>query len=276
MFLIIVYNHLKFNRELLLRNTIHPTAIVSDQARLGESNIVGPHVVIEDEVQIGNGNSFLTGAVVKNGVRIGNDNRVHEYAVIGGLPQDLGFDPVTLSYVSIGNANTLREYVTIHRASKAEAVTRLGNKNYLMTEVHLAHDCQLGNHVIIAPSTGLGGHVHVADRAFISGGVMVHQFVHIGTLAMIGGNAKITQDVLPYMITDGVPGTVRGLNLIGLRRAGFTRADMQILKKGYHLIHRSAQPQEAILEALRGIDSPYALHLAEFIAGSTRGFHREK
>lgn len=259
-----------------MSNTIHPTAIVSDQAQLGDSNIVGPYVVIEDDVQIGNGNSLLTGALLKNGVRMGNENTVHEYAVIGGLPQDLGFDPTTLSYVTIGNSNTLREYVTVHRASKPRAVTRLGDRNYLMTHVHLAHDCQLGNQVIIAPSTGLGGHVHVADRAFISGGVMVHQFVHIGTLAMIGGNAKITQDVLPYMITDGVPGTVRGLNLVGLRRAGVTRSDIQILKKAYQLIHRSAQPQQAILDDLREIDSPYALNLAEFIANSSRSFHREK
>jgi len=259
-----------------LSNTIHPTAIVSDQAQLGENNIIGPHVVIEDDVQLGNGNSVLTGAVLKNGVRMGNDNSVYEYAVIGGLPQDLGFDAATLSYVTIGNGNTLREYVTVHRASKAQAETRLGDRNYLMTHVHLAHDCRLGNQVIIAPSTGLGGHVHVADRAFISGGVMVHQFVHIGTLAMIGGNAKITQDVLPYMITDGVPGTVRGLNLVGLRRAGFTRPDIQILKKAYQLIHRSAQPQQAILDDLRQIDNPYALHLAEFITSSRRSFHREK
>jgi len=214
--------------------------------------------------------------VLKSGVRMGNDNTVHEYAVIGGVPQDLGFDPTTPSYVTIGNSNTLREYVTVHRASKSEAVTRLGDRNYLMTQVHLAHDCQLGNQVIIAPSTGLGGFVHVADRAFISGGVMVHQFVHIGTLAMIGGNTKITQDVLPYMITDGVPGTVRGLNLVGLRRAGVTRPDIQILKKAYQLIHRSAQPQQAILDDLREIESPYALHLAEFIANSSRSFHREK
>ena len=259
-----------------MSNTIHPTAIVSDQARLGENNNVGPHVIIEGDVQIGNGNSLLTGAVLKSGVRMGNDNTVHEYAVIGGVPQDLGFDPTTPSYVTIGNSNTLREYVTVHRASKSEAVTRLGDRNYLMTQVHLAHDCQLGNQVIIAPSTGLGGFVHVADRAFISGGVMVHQFVHIGTLAMIGGNTKITQDVLPYMITDGVPGSVRGLNLVGLRRAGVTRPDIQILKKAYQLIHRSAQPQQAILDDLREIDSPYALHLAEFIASSSRSFHREK
>ena len=259
-----------------MSNSIHPTAIVSEQAQLGENNIVGPHVVIEDDVQIGNGNSLLTGAVLKSGLRMGNDNTVHEYAVIGGLPQDLGFDPTTLSYVTIGNDNTLREYVTVHRASKAQAITRLGDRNYLMTQVHLAHDCQLGNQVNIAPSTGLGGHVHVADRAFISGGVMVHQFVHIGTLAMIGGNAKITQDVLPYMITDGVPGTVRGLNLVGLRRAGFSRSDIQILKKAYQLIHRSSQSQQAIIDDLREIDSPYALNLAEFIASSSRSFHREK
>ena len=259
-----------------MSNTIHPTAIVSDQAQLGENNLVGPYVVIEDDVQIGNGNSLLTGALLKNGLRLGDDNTVHEYAVIGGLPQDLGFDPTTLSYVSIGNGNTLREHVTVHRASKLQAVTCLGDHNYLMANVHIAHDCQLGNQVIIANNAALGGFVHVADRAFISGGVAVHQFARIGTLAMIGGNAKITQDVLPYMITDGVPGTVRGLNLVGLRRAGFTRPEIQILKKAYQLIHRSAQPQQAILDDLREIDSPYALHLAEFIASSSRSFHREK
>ncbi len=259
-----------------MSNSIHPTAIISEQAQLGDDNTVGPYVVIEDDVVIGNGNSVQTGAVLKNGLRMGDGNAVYEYAVLGGLPQDLGFDSATPSYVTIGNGNTLREYVTVHRGSKAEASTRLGDNNYLMAQVHLAHDCVLGNQVIIAPGTGLGGHVHVADRAFISGGVMVHQFVHIGTLAMIGGNAKITQNVLPYMITDGVPGTVRGLNLVGLRRAGFSRTDMQILKKAYQLIHRSAQPQQVILDDLREVDSPYAQHLAEFIAGSSRSFHREK
>jgi len=259
-----------------LSNTIHPTAIVSEQAQLGENNIVGPHVVIEANVHMGSGNTLMTGVLLKNGVKIGDDNTIHEYAVIGGLPQDLGFDPATVSYVTIGNSNCLREYVTVHRASKQDAITRLGDENYLMTHVHLGHDCQLANRVIIAPSSGLGGHVHVADRAFISGGVMVHQFVQIGTLAMIGGNAKITQDVLPYMITDGVPGTVRGLNLVGLRRAGCSRSDIQILKQAYQIIHRSTQSRQGILEEIREMDSPYTLHLAEFITGSSRGFHREK
>lgn len=259
-----------------MNNTIHPTAIVSEQAQLGENNIIGPHVVIEANVQMGDGNTLMAGALLKTGVKIGNDNTLHEYAVIGGLPQDLGFDPAIASYVAIGNGNTLREYVTVHRASKQDALTRLGDENYLMAHVHLGHDCHLGNRVIIAPSTGLGGHVHVADRAFISGGVMVHQFVQIGTLAMIGGNAKITQDVLPYMITDGVPATVRGLNLVGLRRAGCSRSDIQVLKQAYQIIHRSAHPQQVILEELRQIDSPYALQLAEFITGSNRSFHREK
>lgn len=259
-----------------MSNTIHPTAIVSSQAQLGDNNIIGPHAVIEANVQMGNGNTLMTGALLKEGVNIGNNNKIHEYAVIGGLPQDLGFDPATASYVTIGNGNTLREYVTVHRASKQDAFTRLGDENYLMTHVHLGHDCQLANRVIIAPATGLGGHVHVADRAFISGGVMVHQFVKIGTIAMIGGNTKITQNVLPYMITDGVPGTVRGLNLVGLRRAGCSRPDIQMLKQAYQIIHRSAQSQKVILQQLRELDNPFALHLAEFISGSSRSFHREK
>ncbi len=259
-----------------MSNTIHPTAIVSEQAQLGENNIIGPYVVIDADVQMGNGNTLMTGVSLKAGVKIGNDNTLHEYAVIGGLPQDTGFDSATTTYVTIGDANTLREYVTVHRASKQDACTRLGNENFLMTHVHLGHDCQLGSNIIIAPSSGLGGHVHVADRAFISGGVMVHQFVQIGTLAMIGGNAKITQDVLPYMITDGVPGTVRGLKQEGLRRAGCSRSDIQTLKQAYQIIHRSAQAQQAILDELKQINHPYALGLAAFISASKRGFHREK
>ncbi len=257
-----------------MSNTIHPTAIVSPAAQLGENNQIGPFVVIEDDVQLGNGNSLLAGVVLKKGTRLGDDNTIHEYTVLGGLPQDLGFREMP-SYVEIGNKNVIREYVSINRASQEEAATRLGDNNYLMTQVHLGHDCELADNVIVAPGSGLGGFVHVAERAFISGGVMVHQFVHIGTLAMVGGNAKITRNVLPYMITDGVPAEVRGLNLVGLRRAGFQREEMRELKQAYQLIHRSGLPLEEILNRLQEAPGGCSRHLAEFIAGSARGFHRE-
>ena len=259
-----------------MTNSIHPTAIVSEKAILGTGNVVGAFAVIEDDVTIGNNNQLMTGAVLKSGTRLGNENNIHEHAVLGGLPQDLGFDAATKSYVKIGNSNVIREFVTIHRASKSEQSTRLGNENYLMTQVHLGHDCQLENNVIIAPSTGLGGHVTVADRAFISGGVMVHQFVHIGSFAMLGGNAKITQDVLPYMMVDGNPARVSGLNKVGLRRAGFKLDDMKALKKAYQLLFNTEEKLENRINRLSELDHMTANNLVSFIRASKRGFHRDK
>lgn len=259
-----------------MSNNIHPTANVSPQASLGENNQIGAGVSVDAGVALGDNNVLMNGVILKEGTRLGNENTLHEYTVIAGSPQDLGFNQDKQSYVELGDGNVLREYVTVHRASQEQATTRLGNHNYLMTHVHLGHDCVLGNNIIIAPSTGLGGFVEVADKAFISGGVMVHQFVHIGTFAMIGGNAKITQNVLPYMITDGVPAMVRGLNLVGLKRGGFTRDDIKILKSAYQLVHRSGLPQETIIQRLLELNHGLTDHLAEFISSSKRSFHREK
>jgi UDP-N-acetylglucosamine acyltransferase len=250
-------------------NQIHPTAQVSAQAQLGDNNVIGPFVSIEDDVTIGNNNKFLQGVVLHSGSRIGNDNTIHEYSVIAGLPQDIAFDGRPTQVV-IGDNNVLREYVTISRATKDDAPTRLGNYLYLMNQVHLGHDCVLADRVIIAPGTGLGGHVHVGERAFISGGVMVHQFVQVGTVAMIGGNSKIIKDVLPYMITDGVPAEPHGPNVVGLRRAGFTSEDLRDLKQAYKIIRRMSLSKEDVLAQLRGLGTETANHLAEFIENSRR------
>lgn len=259
-----------------MSNTIHPTALVSDKVDLGKGNDIGAFVVIEDDVTIGDNNSLLSGVVLKSGTSIGNANKIHEHVVIGGLPQDLGFDSATPSKVEIGDKNTFREFVTIHRASQKNEATKLGNENYLMTQVHIGHDCELENNVIIAPSTGLGGFVTVEDKAFISGGVMVHQFVHIGSLAMLGGNAKITQDVLPYMMADGNPAQITGLNKVGLRRAGFKVEDIKELKKAYQLLFKNNSKLEQRLNQLAQHDHASAQHLASFINASKRGFHRDK
>jgi len=263
-------------KDPLVSNTIHPTALVSDKAQLGNGNEIGAFVIIEGDVIIGDNNILLSGAVLKSGTVLGDENKIHENAVIGGLPQDLGFDAATSSQVIIGNKNTLREFVTIHRASQKNEATRLGNKNYLMTQAHIGHDCELENNVVIAPSTGLGGFVTVEDKAFISGGVMVHQFVHIGSLAMLGGNAKITQDVLPFMMIDGNPAHVSGLNKVGLRRAGFKIDDIKVLKKAYQLIFNNESKLEQRLNQLSQLDHPSAQHLISFIQTSKRGFHRDK
>jgi len=257
-------------------NSIHPSAIISEKAKLGKGNVIGAFVVIEDDVIIGDNNVLFTGVVLKSGTRIENENKIHEHAVIGGLPQDLGFDAATPSFVKIGNKNTLREYVTIHRASQNNESTILGHENYLMTQVHVAHDCQLENNVVIAPCTGLGGFVFVEDKAFISGGVMIHQFVHIGSLAMLGGNAKITQDVLPFMMADGNPAQISGLNKVGLRRAGYKVEDIKVLKKAYQLVFNNESKLEQRLNELSQLDHDAAQHLVSFIQTSKRGFHRDK
>lgn len=259
-----------------MTNLIHPTAIISEKAQLGKGNNIGAFVVIEDDVIIGDNNTLYSGVILKSGLRIENDNKIHEHAVIGGLPQDLGFDSSAPSFVKIGNNNTLREYVTIHRASQENGTTTLGNENYLMTQVHIAHDCQLENNVVIAPSTGLGGFVTVEDKAFISGGVMIHQFVHIGSLAMLGGNTKITQDVLPFMMADGNPAQISGLNKVGLRRAGYKSEDVKVLKKAYQLVFNNESKLEQRLNELSRLEHDAAEHLVSFIQASKRGFHRDK
>lgn len=264
-----------------MTNRIHPSAMIAEGVQLGQNNRIGPFAVIEADVVLGDDNTVLAHAVLRSGTRLGNGNTVCEHAVLGGLPQDLGF-PHDLefgarpTYVEIGDRNVLREGVSINRATREQGSTRLGDDNYLMTQVHLGHDCQLGNRVIIAPSTGLGGHVRVADRAFISGGVMVHQFARIGRFAMIGGNTKLTQDALPFFITDGVPGRVRGLNLVGLRRAGFSASDLGGLKRAFRTLFRSGLTLEEIQTSLAASDDEYVRELADFIAASKRGFHRDK
>lgn len=256
-------------------NEIHPTAIISEQAQLGQGNVIGPFVVIEADVQLGNNNKIAAHAVLKNHTRLGNDNTLAEHVVLAGLPQDLGFKE-KITYVELGDGNTLREGVTINRASKDNGVTRLGNHNYLMALVHVGHDCRLGNNIIIAPSSGIGGHVQIADRAFISGGVMVHQFVQIGGYAMIGGNTKITQDTLPFMITDGVPASVHGLNMVGLKRGGFRLEAIKALKEAYRILFRTPSPLDEKLQQINAIDNEHTRILASFITGSRRSFHRDK
>ena len=258
-----------------MQNEIHPTAIISDSAKLGQGNKVGPFVVVEDGVEIGDNNELMQGVCLKRGTRLGNGNRVHEHAVIGGLPQDLGFDTSKQTFVEIGNNNSLREYVTIHRATRDGEATRIGNDCMFMVSVHIGHDCQLGSNIVIAPSSGIGGHVHINDRAFISGGVMVHQRCHIGRQAMIGGNSKITQDVLPFMMTDGNPATVHGLNVVGLKRAGYTASDLKQLKQAYRIIFRSGHKLDDIILQLQGAKLEPLTLLAEFISNAKRGFHRE-
>ena len=249
----------------------HSTAIVAPGARLGPGVVVGPYAVVEDETSLGERTEIRAHAVVKRYTTLGADNAVHEGAVLGGEPQDLGFGggPTGLR---IGDGNRIRECATIHRSSKPGGVTTVGNGCFIMAYAHVAHDDTLADGVILANCVGLAGHVSVGERAFLSGGVVVHQFCRIGRLAMIGGNSKIVQDCLPFVITDGFPGRARGLNVVGLRRAGFGSAQLRTLKAAYRLLLRSQLLLEDALARIAALEDPLADELVAFVRGSKRGF----
>lgn len=250
---------------------IHPTAAIAPDVKLGANVRVGPFAVIEEDVVLGDGCEVAAHAVVKRHTRLGARNRIAEHAVIGGDPQDFKFKPETLSYTEIGDDNVFREGVTIHRGSRPDSVTRIGNGCFLMAYSHVAHDCVVGNHVVMANTAGIAGEVAVHDRAFISAAVTVHQFCRIGRNAMIGLSAKVVQDALPFCITDGNPGRARGLNLVGLRRSGFGKDEIRALKEAYRLLYARVPLDEA-LAAMRSSGSTAVAEMADFIAASQRGF----
>ncbi|HLF84727.1 MAG TPA: acyl-ACP--UDP-N-acetylglucosamine O-acyltransferase [Blastocatellia bacterium] len=254
---------------------IHPTAIINPGARLGAGVTIGPYAVIEEDTHIGEGSDIRTHAVIKRFTTLGPANTVHEGAVLGGEPQDLAFVDCR-SYLRIGANNRIREGVTMHRGTHPESETTVGSNCFLMANAHVAHNCRLGDGVIIANNVALAGHVDIQDQAFISGGVVVHQFCRIGRLAMIGGNSKIVQDCLPFVITDGVPGRAHGLNTVGLRRAGFRSGALQNLKEAYRVLLRSGLSLKDALASLERIDDPLVAHLIDFSRNSSRGLCREE
>ena len=256
---------------------VHPLAVVSPDARLGVGVEIGAFATVEADVELGDHCRVATGAVVKSGVRAGRGNEFAEHSVIGGPPQHIA-RPERIGGLVIGDANVFREHVTIHRALKPGTDTIVGSNNYVMAGVHFAHDTVIGNHCIFANGALLGGHVRVEDRAFVSGAVAIHQFCRIGRLAMVGGHARVVQDIPPYMLIDGQSGCVVGLNVVGLRRSGHSRQDIDDLKAAYRAIFRRGLPWKDVLEALRmEFENPAVAHLREFlVAGGPRGFCQER
>ena len=254
--------------------SIHSTSIVSPRARLGAGISIGPYAVIEQDTEIGEGCEIRAHVVIKRFTTLGPANTVHEGAVLGGEPQDVGFVDCT-SYLNIGPNNRIREGVTIHRGTQPESATIVGSNCFIMANAHVAHNCRVGDGVIIANNVALAGHVDIQDRVFISGGVVVHQFCHIGRLAMIGGNSKIVQDCLPFVVTDGVPGRAHGLNIVGLRRAGFKSSELQSLKEAYRLLLRSGLSLDSALRSLENLGDPLVAHLIDFVRNASRGFCHE-
>ncbi len=256
--------------------SIHPLALVSPQARVGPGCVIGPFCVVEADVELGPGCVLESHVVIKQGSRVGANNHFHEGAIIGGTPQHVRHAG-PFGTVEIGSGNTIREHVTIHRALHPGDCTRVGNNNYLMINVHIAHDCQVGSQTIMANNVMLAGHVSVEDGAYLSGAVAVHQYCRIGTLAMVGGQAHVNKDVPPFVTVDGLSSLVVGLNTIGLRRHGFSTQEIALLKQAYRLIYCSGLSWEELLRELKAqFPQEPACRFWQFLEGSSRGILNQR
>jgi UDP-N-acetylglucosamine acyltransferase len=256
---------------------IHPSAIISPRATLGQDVQVGPFCVIGDDVVIGNSCTLHSHVVIEGPTRIGDNNEFFPFAAIGGKTQDLKYlgEP---THLLIGSHNVFRENTTIHRGTHEEIPTRIGSHNLFLCYAHVAHDCQIGDHVILSNNGTLAGHVEVGDHAIVSGLAAVHQFCRIGQHSIIGGCSKIIQDVAPFMIIDGNPGQTRGLNLVGLQRRGFSEEDVRALKSGYKKLFLKKDLNLATalssLKATSAASNPHCADLISFMETSQRGVTR--
>ncbi|MCS6952042.1 MAG: acyl-ACP--UDP-N-acetylglucosamine O-acyltransferase [Bryobacterales bacterium] len=254
---------------------IAPTARVHPDARIGPQTVIGDYCVIESDVVIGAFCRLEPYVYVKRWTTLGDRNEISAGTVLGTDPLDKAFTGAR-SYLRIGNDNKIREHFTISRGTQPESVTEIGDGNYIMTAGHIAHNCKVGNRTVICSTALLAGYVEVEDEAFISGGVVIHQYSKIGRLAMIGGNTRVNQDVPPFFLYSEFNVAPRGLNLVGLKRAGFTSEQISTLKKAYTLLYRSGlKLEEALARIEAEIPNEHTLHLVRFIRSSRRGICRE-
>ena len=226
---------------------IHPTAVINKNAQIHPTVEIKPYAVIGSQVSIGANTVVGSHAIIEGLTKIGRDNHIFPGAAIGLEPQDLKYKGAN-SEVIIGDRNRIREYVTINRATNEGEATVIGDDNLLMAYSHVGHNCIIGNEVVIANSVALAGHVQIESMAIISGVLGIHQFVHIGSMAMVGGMSRISRDVPPYMMVEGNPARVRALNLVGLKRRGFSNQEIRQLKKAFRTIYLQ---QHSLNEAIR-------------------------
>jgi len=255
--------------------SISDLAVVSKKAKIHDGVEVGPFAIVEDEVELGPHVKIWPHAYVCSGTSIGEATEVHMGAVVGHLPQDLAFKD-RKTHLKIGKRNTIREYATIHRGTAEGSSTVIGDDCYFMAVSHVGHNCRIGNSVIVANGALLAGYVTVGDSAFISGNVVIHQFCRIGTLSIIGGFSGVNKDVPPYMLVRG-PSVVRSVNLVGLRRAKFSRELINDIKEAYKFLYQSGLNTAQAIEEIKKLKPSKELsHLVEFIQGSKRGICKYK
>lgn len=253
-------------------SNIHPSAVIGEKALIDPSARIGPFCIVENDAQIGPNCVLDSHVRVYSGVRMGADNRVGHGAAIGAEPQDLGFRPEKAKPLTIGEGNHFRENVVISCGVKEDHGTVIGNYNYLMNAAHIAHDCVVGDHNVFGSSATLGGHVEVADRTFLSGLVAIHQFCQIGSYVMVGGVSGVRQDVPPFCMANGQYARYVGLNVVGLRRNGFSQKQRTVVKQAYRILFRSGMRHSAALETLRGMQrTPELEQILTFVENARRG-----
>jgi UDP-N-acetylglucosamine acyltransferase len=254
---------------------IAPTARVHPDAVIGPRAVIGEFAIVEQDVVIGAETRLEPYVFIKRWTTLGERNEISAGTVLGTDPLDKNFKGER-SYLRIGNGNKIREHFTISRGTAPESETVIGDENFIMTSGHVAHDCRIGNQTVIASCALVAGYAEVGDQAFISGGVVIHQFSKIGRLAMIGGNTRVNSDVPPYFMYSDFNVAAKGLNIVGLRRAGFKASDVAALKTAYKILYKSGMKLEDALEQIeREVPTEHTRHLVEFIRSSKRGICRE-
>ncbi len=251
--------------------SIHPTAVIDPRAEIHPEANIGPYVVIDGPVRIGRRTHVMAHAYLTGWTEVGEDNEIHPGAVLGDAPQDKAYQGEE-SYLKIGDSNIFRECVQVHRGTAAGSSTVIDNNNFLMAAAHVGHNCRLGDHVVIANGALLGGYVEVGDHAFISGNCVVHQFVRIGKLSLMRGLSGASRDVPPYSIVDWQH-RVRGVNVVGLKRAGFDKGRIREIKQAFRVLFRKRRNLSLAIKEIEG-NGNYSADvntLIEFIKSSTRG-----
>lgn len=254
---------------------IHPTAIVNPNAKLGDNVEIGPYSIIYDDVEIGNDCKIGPHVCIYDGARIGNRVKIFQGASISNIPQDLKYANEK-TFLFIGDDTVVREFATLHKGTAATGKTIIGSNCLLMAYCHVAHDCQIGNKVIISNSTQIAGHVHIEDVVIIGGLSAVHQFCKIGQHAMVGGGGMVNADVPPYSLVSGYPARYMGLNIVGLRRRNFSSEDINAIKEVYKIFYQSGLIHSVALQKIKEQFSNHHLvkNIIEFIESSERGVVR--
>jgi len=255
---------------------IHPSAIVSPKAEIADGVSIGPFSIIGEKVTIGRNTSIGSHVVIEGNTVIGEKNKIYPYVSLGLPPQDIGYKNEDTRLI-IGDENIMREFVTVNRATtKQDRVTKIGNKNYLMAYAHVAHDCTLGNSIVMSNAATLGGHIEIGDKAIIGGLVAIHQFVRVGAYAFIGGKSATVKDIPPFMMASGDRAKLYGLNVRGLKREGFSREKIDGLKRAYQIIWRDHNLFHEALERVKVEIDPFEELelLLSFLTSSKRGVVR--